>query len=73
MPLFETAEGKQLVQSWSIMRYLGRKYGYYTEDPETAWRIDSTLDAAEDYIQSYLRLYFETIEAKKVDFKEKWI
>jgi glutathione S-transferase len=41
-------EGRMYVQSMSILRMLGRKYGYYPEDVETGWRVDSTIDAAQD-------------------------
>ena len=29
VPMLETADGHRFVQSWSILRYLGRTYGYY--------------------------------------------
>ncbi len=37
VPALETPEGKVLSQSQSILRYLGRKYGYYPQDPELAY------------------------------------
>ena len=73
VPMFETADGKHLVQSWSILRYLGRQYGYYSEDHETAWKIDSTIDAVEDYLNAYFRFNFETNEEKKAVAKENWL
>ena len=33
-------------QSMSIVRMLGKKYGYYTDDAVTGWKIDSAIDAA---------------------------
>ena len=50
VPMLETADGKHLAQSWAILRYIGRTHGYYPEDPETAWKVDSTIDAVEDYL-----------------------
>ena len=45
-------EGKFYCQSWAILRFLGRKYGYYPSDPEVAWKVDSVIDAVEDYFGS---------------------
>lgn len=41
-------DGKTYAQSTSILRLLGKQHGYYSEDPITAWRIDSTLNAILD-------------------------
>jgi glutathione S-transferase len=71
--LFETEDGKHLVQSWAILRFLGRKYGYYPEDPETAWKVDSTIDAVEDYLNAYFKYNFEKDEDKKAIHKENWL
>jgi glutathione S-transferase len=61
------------VQSWAILRYLGRTYGYYPEDPEVAYKIDSTIDAVEDYFGAYFKFNFESNEEKKAIFKENWL
>ena len=58
VPMLET-DGKRFVQSWAILRYLGRTYGYYPETPELAWKIDSTIDAVEDYLGAYYKFNFE--------------
>ena len=73
VPLLETEDGKQLVQSWAILRFLGRKYGYYPEDPETAWKVDSTIDAVEDYLNAYFKFNFESNEERKAQHKENWL
>ena len=73
VPMLETDDGKHLVQSWAILRFLGRKYGYYPEDPETAWKIDSTIDAVEDYLNAYFKFHFESNEEKKAIAKENWL
>jgi glutathione S-transferase len=73
VPLLETAEGHRFVQSWAILRYLGRTYGYYPNDAELAWKIDSTIDAVEDYIVAYFKYNFEMHEEKKAVFKEAWL
>ena len=58
VPMLET-DGKRFVQSWAILRYLGRTYGYYPETPDLAWTIDSTIDAVEDYLGAYFKFNFE--------------
>ena len=66
VPLLETEDGKFLSQSWSILRYLGRRFGYYpSDDAHTAWRIDSTIDAVEDYLTTYFRYNFEADPERK--------
>ena len=64
VPMLEV-DGKHLVQSWSILRYLGRQHGYYPNDAEVAWKIDSTIDACEDYVTNYFKYQFEKDEEKK--------
>ena len=73
VPLLETADGHRMVQSWAILRYLGRTYGYYPNEAELAWKIDSTIDAVEDYLAAYFKFNFESNEEKKAIFKENWL
>jgi len=73
VPLLETADGHSFVQSWAILRYLGRTYGYYPNEAELAWKIDSTIDAVEDYFAAYFKFNFESNEEKKAIFKEAWL
>lgn len=73
LPMLETPEGKHLVQSWAILRYLGRRNGYYPDEPELAFKIDSTIDAVEDYLNSYFKFHFEQNEEKKAIAKENWL
>jgi glutathione S-transferase len=71
--MLETAEGHRLVQSWAILRYLGRIYGYYPNDNvQLGWKIDSTIDAVEDCLAAFLKFHFENQEEKKAEFKESW-
>jgi glutathione S-transferase len=72
VPMMEV-DGKNLVQSWSILRYLGRQHGYYPQDLETAYTVDSTIDAVEDYFGAYFKFNFESNEEKKAVFKENWL
>jgi glutathione S-transferase len=54
VPMLEH-NGKNLVQSWAILRYLGKVLGYYPETSEEAWAVDSIVDAAEDFFTKYFR------------------
>ncbi len=65
MPMLETADGRHLVQSWALLRYLGRQYGYYPNEPEEAWKIDSTIDSVEDYIMSFIKFHRESDPERK--------
>ena len=70
VPVLEK-DGKLFSQSWAILRYLGRTYGYYPESsPETAYTIDSTIDAIEDFLTAFFRFNFEPNADKKAVFKE---
>ena len=71
--MLETADGKCLIQSWSVLRYLGRQHGYYPDDPELAYKIDSTIDAVEDLMQSNYKWRFEADEARKATGKENFL
>ena len=46
VPVWEE-DGFKMPQSSAILRMLGIRYGYYTDDPNTAWAIDSLVDFAE--------------------------
>jgi glutathione S-transferase len=73
LPMLETEDGKHLCQSWAILRFLGRKYGYYPDEAEIAWKIDSCVDAVEDYLNAYFKFNFESNEERKAQFKENWL
>ncbi len=47
------------------MRYLGKRYGYYPEDPDQSWLVDSTMDALNDVINTVARIYWEKDEERK--------
>ena len=72
LPMLEH-DGRHLVQSWSILRYLGKLHGYYPETSEEAWAVDSIVDAVEDYLGKYFRAAFEKDEERKKTFEADFL
>lgn len=58
-------DGHILVQSCAILRYLGKKYGYYPDEPTAMWKVDSLLDAAEDFYAKYNAAFWQKDEEIK--------
>jgi len=52
---------------------LGRKYGYYPEDPEQGWAVDSTLDGLMDMFQGAIKARWEPDEEKKKQLMGEWL
>ena len=73
VPMLTTEDGKNLCQSWAILRFLGRTHGYYPSDPENAWRVDSTIDACEDYFNIYFKMEFEKDPEVKAKLVENYL
>lgn len=80
LPVIEH-DGKFYAQSAAILRFFGRKNGYYPEDPVLAYRIDSTLDAISDAVTAIVKVAFNPdAEAKKAagidlvtNYLPKWL
>ena len=70
LPILER-DGHKLVQSWSILRYLGAQLGYYPTDAETAYRVDSVIEGVEEFVTKYFRPIFEQDAAKKAVLVEE--
>ena len=47
-----------LNESLAILRYLGRKFGYYPEEPLDAWLIDSSIDYVSGEMNKMLPIIF---------------
>ena len=65
MPLWEE-DGFVVCQSNSVLRMLGIRYGYYTEDPMIAYNIDSLCDFMEDIITKFAPFLFPAMNGKEV-------
>ena len=48
LPVWEE-HGKMFNQSGAILRMLGKRHGFYSEEPEKMWAIDSAVDTMSDY------------------------
>jgi len=48
VPVLELADGSQLAQARSILRFVGTATGLYPSEPDLAQRVDELLDALED-------------------------
>lgn len=48
VPVLELADGSQLAQARSILRFVGTATGLYPSEPRLAQRVDELLDALED-------------------------
>lgn len=48
IPNLELDDGTKIGQSVAILRYLGKKYGYYPEDPLEAHKVDYLIDCYND-------------------------
>jgi len=56
MPVWEE-DGFKMAQSSAILRMLGIRNGYYSDDPMTCWAIDSLVDFLEDKANAAIGLY----------------
>ena len=65
-------DGKEISQSQSILRYLGRLYGFYPTDAYDAWRADSFIDALSDTMMQLAKMQFEQDTDKKIELFTKW-
>ena len=48
LPVLELADGSQLAQARSVLRFIGKSTGLYPSDPLLAQRVDELMDALED-------------------------
>ena len=56
MPIW-VEDGFKMAQSSAILRMLGVRHGYYSDDPLTCWKIDSLVDFMEDHQAPHAKLY----------------
>lgn len=65
LPCIELPNGKQMSQSLALTRFLGKKYGYYPEDPMEAYECDMLCDSYNDLLGKVYKPYFVSDEAKR--------
>ncbi|ESP04549.1 hypothetical protein LOTGIDRAFT_237303 [Lottia gigantea] len=58
----------QLVQSNSILRYLGRKHGLYPTCEKEAYKVDMLNDGVEDLRVLYIKLIYNNYDDGKADY-----
>ena len=45
-------------ESLSILRYVGKQYGYYPSDPQERWATDAIVDFVNDYLVKLVEIVF---------------
>ena len=66
MPVWEE-NGFKMCQSSAILRMLGVRHGYYSEDPMTCWAIDSLVDYMEDMQGPHTSIYAPMLGGAQFD------
>ena len=70
MPVLEFPDGTRMGQTCSLLRYLGKKNGYYPKDPEVAVWCDILCEDYNDRIGGILGPFLSPPEAQKAAFEE---
>ena len=66
MPVWEE-DGFKMCQSSAILRMLGIRHGYYSDDPMTCWAIDSIVDFMEDKQGAHVAIYSPLLASQPFD------
>ncbi|XP_033746350.1 hematopoietic prostaglandin D synthase-like [Pecten maximus] len=72
LPVLEV-DGKQLVQSLAIARYLGKEFGMAGECSMEQCLVDQVIDTGADGLTAYVKWYFEKDEEKKAELKKELV
>ena len=70
MPIWDE-DGLIMCQSSAILRMLGIRLGYYTEDPMVAYQIDSIVDFAEDLLGKCNGWIFPAVTGGQIDMTKE--
>ena len=65
MPVWEE-EGAVYPQCSAILRMIGIRCGYYSEDPMACWAIDSLVDYIEDHTNKFAAYLFPVTKGEQV-------
>ena len=68
-----SGQTKEYNQSVSILRYLGRKFGYYPDDVEDAWLVDSAMDQTNDVLDTLKNIFWEQDQERKKKMGEGFL
>merc|ERR1712046_405571 len=58
LPCLELPDGTKMAQSFAILRFLGKKHGYYPEDHMQAFKCDELLDRYNDVLSAVYKPHF---------------
>ena len=64
VPVLELSDGTMLNQTQSILRYIGKVYGYYSIDPMEAYLIDNNVEYAMELLGEIYKPQFSKEEEK---------
>ena len=59
LPCLELPDGTKMGQSFAILRFLGKKHGYYPEDALQAFKCDEHIDRYNDVLSAVYKPHFE--------------
>ena len=65
--MVERADGTKMSQSHSMMRYFGKLYGYYPEDPKEAQLCDQLIDEYEPVLKKAYMPHFSVGKPEKME------
>ena len=58
MPTLILSDGTMMGQSMSIVRFLGKKLGYYPQDAKEAYYVDAAVDTCNDHLKALMKPAF---------------
>ena len=66
IPTLTDEQGNVMCQSMAALRFLGKKFKCYSEDPMEMWVIDSTLEALQDIYDQLEPVYFKHTQEERI-------
>lgn len=72
LPVLEEGSKDLVAQSYTILRYLGKQFGFYGKTAEDAVQIDQIIDCQEDFQQPLIKFAREQDKDKKAEYKKNF-